>query len=109
MDKKIIVDRIEQLIIEKQITAYQLQNNADISSTYYQWKKNTKRDENRMPSLRSVEKICNFLDVTLAYFFTMDEDEQHLKRRQDLFDKICKLTDEQIRILEELVEQLSPQ
>ncbi len=95
MDKKIIVERIEELIKEKHITQYQLSENADISSTYYQWKKNTKRDENRMPSLRSVEKVCNFLGVSLAYFFTMDEDEQHLKRRQDLFDKICKLTDEQ--------------
>lgn len=109
MDKKIIVERIEELIKEKHITQYQLSENADISSTYYQWKKNTKRDENRMPSLRSVEKVCNFLGVSLAYFFTMDSSEQLIKRRQDLFEKICKLTDEQIRILEELVEQLSPQ
>lgn len=95
MDKKVIVARIEQLIKEKQITQYQLSENADISSTIYQWKKNTKRDQNRMPSLRSVEKICNFLGVSLDYFFTMDEDKQLPKRCADLAKDISKLTDEQ--------------
>ncbi len=108
MDKKIIVDRIEQLIIEKQFTAYQLQNNADISS-YYQWKKNTKRDENRMPSLRSVEKVCNFLGVSLAYFFTMNPEEQRTKRCTDLAEEISKLTDNQILIMEKIVKEFKTQ
>lgn len=49
MDRKTIVARIDQLIKEKQITPYQIQNNADISSTIYQWRKNPKRDVNRKP------------------------------------------------------------
>ena len=39
MDKKLIVARIEQLMVEKGITKYQLEENADISTTIYQWKK----------------------------------------------------------------------
>lgn len=56
MDKKKVIARIEQLRIEKGISVYQLKENADISSTIYQWKKNATRDRNRTPSLRSIEK-----------------------------------------------------
>ena len=42
MDKKLIVARIEELMKEKGITKYQLKENADISTTIYQWKKNAK-------------------------------------------------------------------
>ena len=52
MDKKKVIARIEQLRIEKGISVYQLKENADISSTIYQWKKNATRDRNRTPSLR---------------------------------------------------------
>ena len=44
MDKKKVIARIEQLRIEKGISVYQLKENADISSTIYQWKKNATRD-----------------------------------------------------------------
>ena len=76
MDKKKVIARIEQLRIEKGISVYQLKENADISSTIYQWKKNATRDRNRTPSLRSIEKICDYLGVSLSYFFAFDEDTQ---------------------------------
>ena len=66
MDKKKVIARIEQLRIEKGISVYQLKENADISSTIYQWKKNATRDRNRTPSLRSIEKICDYLGVSLC-------------------------------------------
>ncbi len=69
MDKKIILKRIDELMKEKGITNYQLKENADISSTIYQWRKNAKRDEARTPSLRSIEKICDYFGVSLSYFF----------------------------------------
>ena len=72
MDKKLILMRIEQLMTEKGITKYQLRENAEISSTIYQWKKNATRDKFRVPSLRSIEKICDYLDVSLSYFFAFD-------------------------------------
>lgn len=39
MDRKLIVKRIDELIEEKHITNYQLRENAEISSTIYQWRK----------------------------------------------------------------------
>ena len=73
MDKKKVIARIEQLRIEKGISVYQLKENADISSTIYQWKKNATRDRNRTPSLRSIEKICrkifgHFVELNLISF-----------------------------------------
>ncbi len=53
MDKKVIVARIDELMREKHITGYQLRENAEISTTVYQWRKNAQRDKERVPSLRS--------------------------------------------------------
>ena len=84
MDKKIIVNRIDELIEEKHITNYQLKENAEISSTIYQWRRNAKRDATRTPSLRSIEKVCNFLGVSLSYFFSFNKAEQIDIKRNEL-------------------------
>ena len=84
MDKKIIVKRIDELIEEKHITNYQLKENAEISSTIYQWRRNAKRDATRTPSLRSIEKVCNFLGVSLSYFFSFNKAEQIDIKRNEL-------------------------
>lgn len=107
MDKKIIVARIDELMKEKGITKYQLKENADISTTIYQWKKNAKRDKERTPSLRSIEKICDYLGVTLSYFFSFDQIEQKDILNKDLYSSICKLDEEQIQIIEKLICQFT--
>ena len=106
MDKKKVIARIEQLRIEKGISVYQLKENADISSTIYQWKKNATRDRNRTPSLRSIEKICDYLGVSLSYFFAFDEDTQTDVKNKELTEAIKKLNKEQIHVLELLIKEL---
>lgn len=103
MDRKLIVKRIDELIEEKYITNYQLRENAEISSTIYQWRKNTKRDATRTPSLRSIEKVCDFFQVSLGYFFTFDKAEQQVVRRNELIQNINSLTDEEIAVIESVV------
>ena len=98
MDKKKVIARIEQLRIEKGISVYQLKENADISSTIYQWKKNATRDRNRTPSLRSIEKICDYLGVSLSYFFAFDEDTQTDVKNKELTEAIKKLNKDQIHV-----------
>lgn len=44
MDKKIIIQRIDELMEEKRISKYALKENTEISSTIYQWRKNTARE-----------------------------------------------------------------
>ena len=77
MDKSTINKRIDELLEEKHISLYKLKENAEISTTIYQWKKNTKREATRLPSLRSLERVCNFLGVSLAYFFSFDKNMQN--------------------------------
>lgn len=103
MDRKLIVKRIDELIEEMHITNYQLRENAEISSTIYQWRKNTKRDATRTPSLRSIEKVCDFFQVSLGYFFTFDKAEQQVVRRNELIQNINSLTDEEIAVIESVV------
>lgn len=107
MDKKKVIARIEQLRIEKGISLYQLKENADISSTIYQWKKNATRDRNRTPSLRSIEKICDYLGVSLSYFFAFDEDTQTDVKNKELTEAIKKLNKEQIHVLELLIKEFN--
>lgn len=105
MDKKQVLERIEQLMIEKGITRYQLKENIEVSSIIYQWKKNPKRDESRIPSLRSIDKICSFFGVSLSYFFAFDKDEEKSVLQKELSAEISKLNEDQIRIIENLVRQ----
>lgn len=107
MDKKKVIARIEQLRIEKGISVYQLKENADISSTIYQWKKNATRDRNRTPSLRSIEKICDYLGVLLSYFFAFDEDTQTDVKNKELTEAIKKLNKDQIHVLELLIKEFN--
>lgn len=107
MDKKKVIARIEQLRIEKGISVYQLKENADISSTIYQWKKNATIDRNRTPSLRSIEKICDYLGVSLSYFFAFDEDTQTDVKNKELTEAIKKLNKDQIHVLELLIKEFN--
>ena len=106
MDKKIILKRIDELMKEKGITNYQLKENADISSTIYQWRKNAKRDEARTPSLRSIEKICDYFGVSLSYFFSFNEEQQKDIKDKELYKRICRLSYDQVNILDDLIDKL---
>ncbi len=105
MDKKIIIARIDELMKEKGISSYEIKENADISSTIYQWRKNASRDKDRCPSLRSIEKICDYFDVSLSYFFSFDKDESVKVRNKQLIKIINNLNEEQIKILELIIKQ----
>lgn len=103
MDKKIILARIDELMNEKGITKYHLKENAEISSIIYQWKSNASRDKDRTPSLRSIEKICNYLGVSLTYFFAMDKETQRKIRDDELYVSIQRLSDKKKDVLERMI------
>lgn len=105
MDKKVIVARIDELVREKGISKYELKENTDISSTIYQWRKNAKRDANRTPSLKSIEKICDYLGVSLSYFFAFDKENQKAIRHKEINERIEQLNDEQLKIIELILKQ----
>ncbi len=106
MDKKIILARIDELMKEKGISNYVLKENAEVSSTIYQWRKNATRDKDRMPSLRSIEKICEFFNISLAYFFSFDTNERKTIANKELYNSICELNLEQINLITSLIQQI---
>lgn len=102
-----IVKRIDELIEKKHITNYKLKENTGISSTIYQWRKNTVRDATRYPSLRSIEKVCEFLDISLSYFFAFGEKEQMEYRIKALAEKLYTFDEEQFYAVEVMVNQIN--
>ena len=107
MDKKVIIARIEELMLEKGISKYQLKENAEISSTIYQWKKNAKRDATRTPSLKSLEKICNYFGVSLSYFFAFTDKEKCSSKILEIKDALNVLNLEQLIIVQSIVDEFN--
>ena len=65
--------------------------------------KNTRRDATRTPSLRSIEKVCDFFPGIFRILFTFDKAEQQVVRRNELIQNINSLTDEEIAVIESVV------
>lgn len=105
MDKKIILIRIDELMKEKGITYYQLKEETGISTTIYQWKKNATRDKDRIPSLRSIEKICDYFGVSLSYFFAFDKDSQNEVEIEELVKEFRNISGEQRKLIKSLIRQ----
>ena len=103
MDSNQVIFKIEQLLKERHLSYNALKENTNISTTIYQWKKNDKRNETRTPSLKSIEKICEFFGISLSYFFA-DTDKEKLEVRQlELLEKIEKLNQNEIDAVMTLV------
>lgn len=100
MDKKIIIQRIDELMEEKRISKYALKENTEISSTIYQWRKNTARDATRTPSLRSIERVCEFLGVSLSYFFAFEKEEQKKAKLKEFIELAETLSAQEIEAIE---------
>lgn len=77
MDRERVMARVEQLLKEKHMSMNALMKETEISTTMYQWKKNASRDATRSPSLKSIEKICQFFGISLSYFFAENESEEN--------------------------------
>lgn len=91
MDIKDVINRIEFLLKEQKMPMSALMENADISTTVYQWKKNRNRDATRIPSLRSIIKICNWLGISLSYFFAIDSVEGMSVKQRETANKLLSL------------------
>ena len=100
MDKKIIIQRIDELMEEKRISKYALKENTEISSTIHQWRKNTARDATRTPSLRSIERVCEFLGVSLSYFFAFEKEEQKKAKLKEFIELAETLSAQEIEAIE---------
>ena len=99
MDKSSVIVRINEILKERGMTLNQLKDGSGISTTIYQWQRNASREATRVPSLTSIEKICNFLGISLSYFFASDEQERKSAKTTTLCEIIENFSDSEIDAL----------
>lgn len=70
MDRKIIIDRINELLAERGWTVYQLEKECDVSkSNLYSL---MEEESNQFPTVETISQICEAFNITLAEFFTRE-------------------------------------
>ena len=91
--------RIKQLMEERGWTDYRLAKEANLShstvTNMFNW--------NNAPTLPTLEAVCRAFGITLAQFFTEDGESPITEEQQKLFSTWSTLTDEQKRLLLDLM------
>lgn len=83
IDEMYIIDRIEKLCEEKNLSRYRLAQKAGIAQSSL----STLLNRKSIPTIQTLEKICSGFDITLAQFFAAE-------------NEIPDLTDEQRELLD---------
>lgn len=87
--------RIRELMEEQNWTDYRLAKEANLSHSTV----TNMFNRNNAPTLPTLEVVCRAFGITLAQFFTEDEEAQLTADQQILFSKWSTLTDRQKQIL----------
>jgi len=107
MDRERVMARVEQLLKEKHMSMNALMKETEISTTMYQWKKNASRDATRSPSLKSIEKICQFFGISLSYFFAENESEENEVKTRELIAMLSRLNKAQLDVLTDFLREFT--
>ena len=87
-----IITRIEQLCKRKNISRYRLSQESGIAQSSI----STLLNRKSVPTIQTLEKICEGLDITLAQFFAGDDEFPDLTSEQkQLLDNWNKMDDYQ--------------
>ena len=99
-----ILGKITEMRMERNWTEYELAERAELSqSTISSWYR-----KNLIPSIPSLEHICNAFGITLAQFFASGSNSsEHLSQEQsDILGRWNKLTKEQQKKLADFIDSL---
>lgn len=107
MDRERVMARVEQLLKEKHMSMNALMKETEISTTMYQWKKNASCDATRSPSLKSIEKICQFFGISLSYFFAENESEENEVKTRELIAMLSRLNKAQLDVLTDFLREFT--
>lgn len=92
--------RIRQLMEERGWTDYRLAKEANLSHSTV----TNMFNRNNAPTLPTLEAVCKAFGITLSQFFSDGDDpSQFTEEQQILFSRWSTLTDEQKRLLLELM------
>lgn len=97
-----VLKHIDDLVKERNWSDYKLAMESGLSSSTIA----NLRRRNTVPSIPTLEAICNAFGITLSQFFDEQYNGIHLNaEQQDFFNKWIGLTAEQKKIIYELVKQ----
>lgn len=91
--------RIRQLMEERGWTDYRLTKESGLSPSTV----TNMFNRNNAPSLPILEAVCRAFGITLAQFFSENGESPLTEEQQELFARWSTLTDEQKRLLLELM------
>lgn len=91
--------RIRQLMEERGWTDYRLAKEANLSHSTV----TNMFNRNNAPTFPTLEAVCRAFGITLTQFFTEDGESQITEEQQKLFSIWSTLTDEQKRLLLDLM------
>lgn len=98
-----VIKRIDMLMKERNWSDYKLSAESGLSSSTIA---NIHR-RNTVPSISTLESICSAFGITLAQFFTEDSHTVQLnKEQQDLFDHWISLTENQKKLIYQLIKEM---
>lgn len=99
-----ILERITKMRLEKGWTEYELAERAELTqSTISSWYR-----KNLIPSISSLEHICNAYGITLSQFFLEDEcfSDQLTKEQIDILKRWYRLTKDQQKKLADFLDSI---
>lgn len=98
-----VIKRIDELMKERKWSDYKLATESGLSSSTIA---NIHR-RNTVPSIPTLEAICSAFGITLAQFFSDNNITVQLNNEQlDLFNRWIYLTENQKRIIYELIKEM---
>lgn len=100
MKKEIVLKRIDELCKERNWSRNELAASANLSSgMIYQW-----FNSDRMPSYKSIEMLCDTLDISLCEFFAESKADKISVKVSKLLKMIEKLSENEIDTIMHLAE-----
>lgn len=98
-----VIKRIDDLMIERHWSCYKLAAKSGLSSSTIA---NIHR-RNTVPSITTLEAICNAFGITLSQFFADSRQAVQLSMEQrDLFERWVSLTEKQKQIIYDLIKEM---
>lgn len=105
LEGEIVLDanaRIRQLMNERNWTEYKLAKEAKLSQSTIA----NLFNRNTVPTIATLEAICAGFGITLAQFFAEGDMVELTGEQQEMFNRWVCLTNEQKRLLHELIKQM---
>ena len=98
-----VMERLQQLMDERQWTIYKVAKEADIpwSTVRNMFKRNTE------PSIGTLEAICKGMGMTLPQFFDIDNQMGLTDEQRQLIEGWSRLNDNNKRLVSNLVQALN--